>query len=172
MVLSLRLLEPAAGKADVPMAEGLHAALRLVYGEAAAYGVLDDIGALSQARRRALGVQLGTGKEAAAAAAALEMYYSVLCALARPFSSAVADDLGAAMPALPFGWKSSLEGATEVALSASLTVERAAVLFNLAAAHCACGALLPRTDAEQIKTAARHFQVAAGGFCRPGKIRN
>lgn len=172
MVLSLRLLEPAAGKADVPMAEGLHAALRLVYGEAAAYGVLDDIGALSQARRRALGVQLGTGKEAAAAAAALEMYYSVLCALARPFSSAVADDLGAAMPALPFGWKSGLEGATEVALSASLTVERAAVLFNLAAAHCACGALLPRTDAEQIKTAARHFQVAAGGFCRPGKIRN
>jgi hypothetical protein len=170
MGLSLRLLDPSAGKADVPVAEGLHAALRLVYGEAAAHGVLDEIGALSQARRRALGVQLNTGKEAAAAAAALETYYAILCALARPFSSAVADDLGAAMPALPFGWKSGLEGATEVARSPRLTVERAAVLFNLAAAHCACGSLLPRTDAEQIKTAARHFQVAAGGLGQHPKI--
>jgi len=47
----------------------------------------------------------------------------------------------------------------QVATSARPVLERAAVLFNLAAAHCASGALLPRTDAEQIKSAARHFQA-------------
>jgi len=159
----LKPLEPIAAK--MPLAEGLHAALRLAYGEPAAYGVLDDIGALSNVRDRAHNCsRLGTEKEAAAAAAALGTYYAVLAALARPFTAAVIDDLGTAMPALPFAWKSGVErpGAPEVAKSPRPVLERASVLFNLAAAHCARGALLPRTDAEEIKAAAKAFQVATG----------
>jgi len=48
MGLSLRPLALVSGKESAPLAEGLHAALRLAYGEPAANGVLDDIGALIQ----------------------------------------------------------------------------------------------------------------------------
>jgi hypothetical protein len=93
-------------------------------------------------------------------------YLAVLAALSRVLGPAVTYDLDASglMPNLPFAWRSGLPGASEVARSPSLRLEQAAATYNLAAAHAACGALLPRSDVDAIKAAARHFTLAAGAM--------
>eukprot|EP00967_Tisochrysis_lutea_P037480 scaffold45033_cov32-Tisochrysis_lutea.AAC.2 len=159
---TLRALSALDEERAAEVTEGLHVAIRRVFGEAAAYSVLDDLTALGHARRRAIGVKMATEKEAAAAAESLTEYYAMLCALARPYSKEAEEVLGDAMPPLPFGWKSSIDGAAEVAKSPKLVLERAAILYNLAVAHWSRGMLLPKADVEQIKTAARHFQIASG----------
>ena len=86
-------------------------------------------------------------------------YYRVLTSVRTRFGTAVDDSDGRAMFMWRDAWKTN-----EKCVLCDLQFERAAVLFNLAAALSYLGTVQKRSDADGLRRACQRFQQAAGAL--------
>ena len=136
--------------------EGLHTLTSTSFGEACAKACLESSSALRQAQKLAAKAKLSTENEASQAVEALLNYYHILLRLEAPLGADAHD-----RRVLSIQWRSAWDGAAKLKHH-DLGFEIAAVLFNLAAAFSARGALSQAAeDVESVKAAARDFQLAA-----------
>ena len=139
--------------------EGLHTLTSTSFGEACAKACLESSSALRQAQKLAAKAKLSTENEASQAVEALLNYYHILLRLEAPLGADARD-----RKVLSIQWRSAWDGAAKFKHH-ELGLEIAAVLFNLAAAFSARGALSQAAeDVESVKAAARDFQLAAGAL--------
>jgi len=139
--------------------EGLHTLTRTSFGEACAKACLESSSALRQAQKQAAKAKLSTQTEASQAVEALLNYYHILGRVEAPLGADARD-----RKVLSIQWRSAWDGSAKFKHH-ELVFEIAAVLFNLAAAFSARGALAQGADdVESIKAAARDFQLAAGAL--------
>ena len=137
--------------------DGIHTLTSTSYGEACAKACLESSSALRKAQKLAASKKLSTDNEATQAVEAFLNYYHILLRLEAPLGADARDQ-----KVLSIQWRSAWDGAA-VCKHHALGLEIAAVLFNLAAAFSARGALAQGADdVESIKAAARDFQLAAG----------
>ena len=126
---------------------------------AGAKACLESSSALRLAQKLAAKVKLSTGSEAGQAVESLLNYYHILLRLAEPLGADARD-----RRVLSIQWRSAWDPSAKFKHHA-LSLEIASVLFNLAAAFSARGALAQGADdVESIKRAARDFQLAAGAL--------
>ena len=145
--------------------EGLHRLVGTSYGEACAKACLESASALKEAQRVAAKVKTTTENEANSAEQALMRYYHILLRTQTPLSADSRD-----RKVLDIQWRSAWE-ASDKFKHHDLSYEIAAVLFNIAAAFSARGALAQGSDdVEAIKGAARDFQLAAGALAEAEAI--
>ena len=137
--------------------DGIHTLTSTSYGEACAKACLESSSALRKAQKLAASKKLSTDNEATQAVEAFLNYYHILLRLEAPLGADARDQ-----KVLSIQWRSAWDSAA-VCKHHALGLEIAAVLFNLAAAFSARGALAQAADdVESIKAAARDFQLAAG----------
>lgn len=132
---------PASSGDDVRVA--LSTVIRTAYGSLAASALHEDVAAFCSVRDRARSKGgAKTEVEAVAAEEALVLYGAVL--------AQTQNHLGVEV--------------REQKVDFDLVTERMAALFNLASSYSLRGSLPAMADADAIKTAARHFQLAAGAL--------
>ena len=170
-------VEPSASIAD-----GLGVVIAQAYGDFAAEASIVDAVALKKAREQATRARVTSADASPAAAEEPLLLY---CAMLGRVDAVLGVELRE-QKALDLCWKLCWEdpppeaggkassakkaaGAVAAAIAASppqhdLIVERAAAYVNLAACWSARGALSALDDTDAIKTAAKHFQLAAGAL--------
>ena len=170
-------VEPSASIAD-----GLGVVIAQAYGDFAAEASIVDAVALKKAREQATRARVTSADASPAAAEEPLLLY---CAMLGRVDAVLGVELRE-QKALDLRWKLCWEdpppeavgkassakkaaGAVATAIAASppqhdLIVERAAAYVNLAACWSARGALSALDDTDAIKTAAKHFQLAAGAL--------
>ena len=139
--------------------ESIHRLTSTSFGEACAKACMESASALRLAQKLAAKAKLSTDNEASQAVEALLSYYHILLRLEAPLGADARD-----RKVLSIQWRSAWDDAAKFKHH-ELGLEIAAVLFNLAAAFSARGALAQGADdVESVKAAARDFQLAAGAL--------